>query len=73
MCESIFKEWFGTACKDRYDIICAVNDYKIENKSVYDSVRNGGRRPVPKGSTTDVLQYLSFILKFMDTWFKTLD
>ena len=68
-----FEEFFVTELQDRYDIICAPNDYETANKTGYDSVKSGVGRPIPKGSTTDALKSLCVGLNFMFTWFKYLE
>ena len=58
LCGSLKKRLFGTANQDRYDIIRAIFYYETANKTVSDSVISGGGRPIPRGSTTDVIYFL---------------
>ena len=46
----IFKEYLKTGCKDRYKLICAIDEYDGENESIPDDARSVSGIPMTSTS-----------------------
>ena len=58
---------------DKYNIICSLDAYEIENQSSScDDVRSGGGCPLPTNSTTEALESLCATIDFIGCWLKAL-
>ena len=47
--------FYNNALQYRYDIMCSVDAYDKLHLTRYNSVSSGGERPLPDGSTVDVI------------------
>ena len=62
-----FEYFFLTACKDRSDLICAINAHNNTQNPFSDSLISGGGRTLSKYSTINVPKYLSTTINSIES------
>ena len=63
-----FEDFFTTAYKYRYDLICSIRAYEKLNPTCYDYAGIGGGRPLQYGSTSYDMVLNGHTLNFIESW-----
>ena len=64
----IFEDYFKTLCKDRYELMCAINDYDKYNVPIPDDTSTGSGRSMKGMSSKEALFSLGQTINFIENW-----
>ena len=65
----LFKKYFKTGRKYRYDLMCAIDAYNKQHPPAgHDDAIHGGDRTLTSTSSTQALAPLGITLHFIDQW-----
>ena len=65
------EDYFRTARKDRYNLMCSIKVYEKLHQLYSDSASSGGSIPLPDGSTKYISVSLGNTLNFIESWIQS--